>query len=51
MKRKNVLTILTLITALSFTAMPVLASESEDTDSLEVTITSDDGREVSQTLV
>ncbi|MDE5699261.1 MAG: hypothetical protein K2I96_17955 [Lachnospiraceae bacterium] len=47
-RKKNILATLTLIAALSFTAMPVLAAESEDTDSLEVTITSEDGQEISQ---
>lgn len=47
-RRKNILTTLTLIAALSFAAMPVFAAESENTDSLEVTITSEDGHEVSQ---
>lgn len=47
-RRKNILATLTLIAALSFAAMPVFAAESENTDSLEVTITSEDGQEVSK---
>ena len=47
-RRKSILATLTMIATLSLATMPVLASESENTDSLEVTITSHDGQKSSE---
>lgn len=46
--RKNLLATLTLVITLSLAAMPVFAAESENIDSLEVTITSQDGQKISK---
>jgi hypothetical protein len=48
-KGKNLLVTLTLMVALSLTTMPVFAVENENADSLEVTVTSEDGQKTSKT--
>ncbi len=46
-RRKSILATLTLIAALSLATMPVFAAEGENTDSLEVTVITQDGQKAS----